>query len=65
MWFTLLAGSDADHTGKPRCRIFNVVVVDVWSVGVSATGVFVGAGTENPRNLVKGRVRLYSHQSMP
>lgn len=64
MWFTLLAGGDADHTGKTGCRIFDVVVVDVGSVGVSTTGVFIGTGTENPRKMVKQRVRFFCHQSV-
>lgn len=64
MLSALLAGVDADDTGKTRFRVFQVVVVDVWSVGVSTAGVFVGASTENPRNQVKGKARLYCQQGV-
>lgn len=44
MLSVLLTGSDADDAGKIRGRVLQVIVIDVWAVGVPATGVLVGTG---------------------
>ncbi len=50
----LLAYGDADDTGEVCLGVSQVVVVDIRSVGVPATDVFVGAGAGKHKNI--GRV---------
>ena len=40
----LLTGGDTNNTSKIRRRVSQIVVIDVWSIGVPATGVLVGTG---------------------